>query len=68
MRDIIIDGKIIYNNLKHTNNDEQWVREELKTHNISNVEEVFYAGLNAAEILYISKKLSHLTLWKVRQY
>lgn len=54
--DIIVDGKIIYNNLKCTNHDEQWVREQLKTHNISNVEEVFYAGLNATGILYISTK------------
>ena len=54
--DIIIDGKIMYNNLKCTNYDEQWVREQLKTHNISKVEEVFYAGLSAAGILYISSK------------
>jgi len=54
--DIIIDGKIMYNILKCTNHDEQWVREQLKTHNISNVEEVFYAGLNDAGILYISTK------------
>ena len=55
-RDIIIDGKIMYNNLKCTNHDEQWLREQLKTHNICNVEEVFYAGLNAAGILYVSTK------------
>jgi len=54
--DIIIDGKIMYNNLKCTNHDEQWLREQLKTHNICNVEEVFYAGLNAAGILYVSTK------------
>ncbi|HSQ88222.1 DUF421 domain-containing protein [Romboutsia sp.] len=55
-RDIIIDGKIMYNNLKCTNHDEQWLREQLKTHNVCNVEEVFYAGLNAAGILYVSTK------------
>ncbi len=54
--DIIIDGKIMYNNLKCTNHDEQWLRQQLKTHNICNVEEVFYAGLNAAGILYVSAK------------
>jgi len=54
--DIIIDGKIIYNNLKCTNHDEQWVRKQLKNYNISNVEEVFYAGLNATGNLYISTK------------
>jgi uncharacterized membrane protein YcaP (DUF421 family) len=56
MSDIIIDGKIMYNNLKCTNHDEQWVREQLKTHNIYDIEDVFYAGLNATGILYISTK------------
>ena len=56
MSDIIVDGKIMYNNLQCTNHDEQWVREQLKAHNINNVEEVFYAGLNDAEVLYISRK------------
>ena len=56
MSDIIVDGKIMYNNLQCTNHDEQWVREQLKAHNINNVEKVFYAGLNDAEVLYISRK------------
>ncbi|ABS40814.1 DUF421 domain-containing protein [Clostridium botulinum] len=56
MRDIIIDGKIMYDNLKSTNHDEQWVRQQLKNHNIYNVEEVFYAGLNSSGILCVSTK------------
>ncbi|MFL0197460.1 DUF421 domain-containing protein [Clostridium sp. WILCCON 0269] len=54
--DIIIDGKIMYDNLKSTNHDEQWVIEQLKAHNICHVKEVFYAGVNAAGILYVSTK------------
>ncbi|WP_368488915.1 DUF421 domain-containing protein [Clostridium sp. BJN0013] len=54
--DIIIDGKIMYDNLKSTNHDEEWIREQLKTHNICDVKEVFYAGVNAAGILYVSTK------------
>lgn len=54
--DIIIDGKIMYDNLKSTNHDEKWVKDQLKIHNINDVEEVFYAGLNAAGTLYISTK------------
>ncbi|MDF2880801.1 MAG: hypothetical protein K0R54_1358 [Clostridiaceae bacterium] len=54
--DIIIDGKIMYNNLKSTNHDEKWVRQQLKTQNINDVEEVFYGGLNAGGVLYVSKK------------
>ncbi len=56
MNDIIIDGKIMYNNLKCTNHDDEWVREQLKAYNISDIEEVFYAGLNDVGILYISTK------------
>ena len=56
MSDIIIDGKIMCNNLKCNNHDEQWVREQLKAQNIYNVEDVFYAGLNATGVLYISPK------------
>lgn len=56
MTDIIIDGKILYDNLKRTNHDEQWVKDQLKLHKIHKVGEVFYAGLNASEVLYISKK------------
>lgn len=57
LTDIIIDGKIMYDNLKNTNKDEQWLKEQLKTNNICDIKDVFYAGLNAAEVLYISKKI-----------
>lgn len=56
MVDMIIDGKIMYSNLESTNYDEKWLRQQLKIHKISNVEDVFYAGLNAAGTLCISKK------------
>lgn len=56
MSDIIIDGKIMYNNLKASSHDEQWVKEQLKSYNISDVKDVFYAGLNAMGILYVSAK------------
>lgn len=58
LTDIIIDGKIMYENLKNTNKNEQWLKEQLKTNNIFNEDEVFYAGLNDAGIFYISKKLN----------
>lgn len=54
--DIIIDGKIMDNNLQSTNHDEQWVGEQLNNQNISDVDEVFYAGLNATGTLYVSMK------------
>ncbi|MCH3963539.1 MAG: DUF421 domain-containing protein [Clostridium sp.] len=54
--DIIIDGKIMYNNLKAANHDELWVKEQLEYYNIYDIKEVFYAGLNSAGVLYISTK------------
>lgn len=56
MTDIIIDGKIMHDNLNGTKHDEQWIKNQLKLHKIDNVEEVFYAGLNASGVLYVSKK------------
>lgn len=56
IKDIIVDGKIMYNDLKGINHDEQWLREQLKIHNIYDVGEVFYAGLNSEGMLYISPK------------
>lgn len=54
--DMIIDGKIMYNNLKRTNHDEKWITQQLKAQDIYDIEEVFYAGLNAGDTLYVSKK------------
>lgn len=56
IKDIIIDGKIMHNNLISTNHDEQWVEEQIKIHGINDIKEVFYAGLNAAGVLYVSPK------------
>jgi uncharacterized membrane protein YcaP (DUF421 family) len=58
--DIIIDGKIMHDNLKSTNHDRQWLMDQLKTYNIYDVKDVFYAGLNSTGILYISKKQSEM--------
>lgn len=54
--DIIIDGKIMYNNLEDANYDAQWVIDQLKKYNISDIKEVFYAGLNASGNFFVSKK------------
>lgn len=54
--DIIIDGKIMYDNLQNTNHDEQWIKEQLNAYNVTDAKEVFYAGLNSADVFYVSKK------------
>lgn len=56
IKDIIIDGKIMYNNLKSSDHDEKWVTQQLKAQHINDIDEVFYAGLNDGGVLYVSKR------------
>jgi uncharacterized membrane protein YcaP (DUF421 family) len=53
--DIIIDGVILYENLKNTKLTEKWLFNELKNNGINNVKEVFFAALDSSGKLYISK-------------
>jgi uncharacterized membrane protein YcaP (DUF421 family) len=55
-KDIIIDGTILMENLNSTNITEAWLRRELKQHGISDIREVFYAGLASNGNLYLSKR------------
>jgi uncharacterized membrane protein YcaP (DUF421 family) len=56
VRDIIIDGKLMNENLTAVGLDEEWLNSQLKVQNIKNVSEVFYAGMDNNKKLYISKK------------
>ena len=56
LKDIIIDGKIIENNLKVAEINKEWLENELKEHKIKNISEVFYAGIDSNKKLNISKK------------
>ena len=55
-KDIVIDGRILYENLEDLHLDKKWLHDELKHYNITNTREVFYAGLDTTGNLYISKK------------
>lgn len=55
LKDIIIDGKIIENNLKVAGINKEWLENELKKHEIKNISEVFYAGIDSNKKLSISK-------------
>lgn len=57
LRDIIIDGNIIEKNLKIVGIDKNWLEAHLKSNNIKNVSEVFYAGIDSNKKLNISKRL-----------
>lgn len=54
--DIIMDGKIMEENLKGAGLDRIWLLQKLKSQNYSRVEDVFYAGLDTAGNLYISSR------------
>ncbi|SFD28340.1 DUF421 domain-containing protein [Clostridium uliginosum] len=55
-KDIIIDGIIIDENLKNIGLDKEWLKSELNKKNIKEISEVFYAGVDNTQKLYISKK------------
>ena len=53
--EIIVDGKIIYHNLKEFNLDENWLNNQLKQQNISSVNNIFYAEIQGDGTLFIEK-------------
>lgn len=55
-KDLIIDGKIIKDNLKDVRLDEKWLADQLKKQDIESSSEVFYAGLDTSGRLYVSKR------------
>lgn len=56
MVDIIIDGKVIKQNLSNENKDIQWLKSKLNAQNIKNIKDVFYAGVDSTGKIYISLK------------
>ena len=55
--DVIIDGKIMADNLISIKHDEQWLMKQLRTYNVKAVEEVFYGGIDTSGNLYISTRV-----------
>lgn len=58
---VIIDGKIMSQNLKHIGNNEKWLTKQLRAHNISDVSEVFLATCDRNNKLCVYKKLTEKT-------
>ncbi|MDP4092123.1 MAG: DUF421 domain-containing protein [Bacillota bacterium] len=55
-RDMIVDGKIMYENLKAAKLDEKWLLNELQANGINSSGEVFFAALDTSGYLYVSKR------------
>lgn len=53
---IIIDGKVLKENLHFTGNDEIWLQKQLTSQNISSIEDVFLAYYDSSNNLIIYKK------------
>ncbi|MSU00989.1 DUF421 domain-containing protein [Tissierella sp. DSM 105185] len=51
---IIVDGKIVYQNLKPLGLSIEWLEKELDAQNISNIKDVFYAEIQSDGSLYIA--------------
>jgi uncharacterized membrane protein YcaP (DUF421 family) len=62
--ELIVDGKIIYQNLKQNNLDEEWLISQLKGKGFNSPNDILYATLDVQGNLYIDErkdKLKHIT-------
>lgn len=55
-KDIIVDGVIMHENLDAAKLTNYWLTRQLEMAGVKDVSEVFYAGVDAAGTLYISKR------------
>lgn len=64
---IIIDGKIMQRNLKHTGKDEAWLTEQLSLQNIESPEEVFLAIYESSGKLAVFERINDNFNWDIFQ-
>ncbi|MCX7709489.1 MAG: DUF421 domain-containing protein [Clostridia bacterium] len=55
-KDLIMDGRVLKENLQSVKLDEKWLNTQLSNQGITDVGKVFYAGLDSAGTLYVSVK------------
>ena len=55
-KDLIMDGRILTENLNSINQDENWLKTQLSSQGYSSPDRVFYAGLDSDGKLYISPR------------
>lgn len=56
VRDIIMDGKVLAQNLGYIGKNEHWLKKELLGYGVHNFSDVFYAGLDTSGNFYVSKR------------
>lgn len=57
---VIVDGNIMYENLKHTGHDEQWLRNQIKAFGISDIKDVFLATCDIHNKVCVYKRTFRL--------
>lgn len=55
-KDLVLDGRIMDENLEDIKLNEKWLTEELRKNGVDKIQDVFYAGLDTLGTLYISKR------------
>jgi uncharacterized membrane protein YcaP (DUF421 family) len=58
---VISDGKVIENNLKRLNLEEDWLQDQLKQNGIDSIEDVFYAEVQKDGSLFIDYRNDNMT-------
>ncbi|MHB1128290.1 MAG: DUF421 domain-containing protein [Bacillota bacterium] len=58
--EIIVDGEIIYQNLKQNNLDEKWLEGQLNAHGVTDVGQVILASLDTGGKLYVDMRNDQL--------
>ncbi|SMB91400.1 Uncharacterized membrane protein YcaP, DUF421 family [Thermanaeromonas toyohensis ToBE] len=59
--ELIVDGEILFENLKQVNLDEKWLEQQLKAQGVEDVSQVDYAVLRSNGSLYVNLKKDQLT-------
>lgn len=57
---IIIDGTILTENLRHTGNNETWLNNQLRAHNITDIKDVFLATCDMNNTFHVYHKNNEL--------
>jgi uncharacterized membrane protein YcaP (DUF421 family) len=57
--ELIVDGKIVKNNLRELNLSEEWLNQQLLLQGVHKLDDVFFAELQSDGTVYIDKKTDH---------
>ncbi|MCG0277427.1 MAG: DUF421 domain-containing protein [Thermanaeromonas sp.] len=60
--ELVVDGEILFENLKQVNLDEKWLEQQLKAQGVEDISQVDYAVLRSNGSLYVNLKKDQLTM------